>query len=242
MCPPERIRLEPPPAEVVARNLEVVRERIRACGRDPGEVTVVAVTKGFTSDAVNAALAAGIRDIGENYADELIGKAAAASGYEPLPVSGHEPPTSQVRWHYLGAIQRRRVKQLAPFVDCWQTVSREAEAEVIFKTAGRASVMIEIEATGIEGRNGCVPEAAEGLVGAARSLGLEVRGLMTVGPPGPPALSRSVFREVAALARQLDLPELSMGMSDDLEIAAQEGATMVRIGRALFGERERQAD
>lgn len=233
MCPSERTQLLPPPVEVVAANLDAVRGRIEACGRDPGKVTVVAVTKGFTAAAVEAALAAGICDIGENYADELLSKAQQ--------VSGSAPSAGVVRWHYLGAIQRRKVKQLVPLVDCWQTVSRLVEAQALFRLAGRASVMIEVEATGIEGRNGCALEASGELVAAAQSLGLEVRGLMTVGPPGPPELSRAVFRGTAAVARELGLRELSMGMSDDLEIALEEGATMVRVGRALFGEREQRA-
>lgn len=233
MAPPERVQIPPPPAQVVAQNLDRLRRRIEACGRDPDEVTIVAVTKGFTADAVKEALAAGICDIGENYAQELIGKAAVLSQSAPSP--------GPLRWHFLGAIQRRRVKQLVPVVDCWQTVSRLVEAQEISQLAGRVCVMIEVEATGIAGRNGCAPEVAGELVVAVQSLGLEVRGLMTVGPPGAPELSRFVFRRTAALARELGLRELSMGMSDDLEIALDEGATMVRVGRALFGDRELRA-
>jgi len=220
----------PPPAEVVADNLETVRARIVACGRDPEGVTIVAVTKGFTRDAICHAVAAGIYDIGENYVDELLAKARAAG--EPAS------PAGALRWHYLGAIQRRRVKQLAPVVGCWQTVSRFVEAEAIFRLAPGTTVMVEVEATGLAGRNGCAPHETGALVEAARSLGLDVRGLMTVGPPGPPELSREVFRTTAALAGDLGLAELSMGMSDDLEIALEEGTTMVRVGRALFGERD----
>jgi uncharacterized pyridoxal phosphate-containing UPF0001 family protein len=218
---------------VVAKRLEEVRRRIEAGGADPARVTVVAVTKGFDSEAVAAALAAGIADIGENYADELLRKAARASV--------RTPETSlDARWHFLGAIQRRKVKELAPVVDCWQTVSRVAEGEEIARRFGSSTVMVEVETTGIPGRNGCEPAAVAELVGALRDLGLDVRGLMVVGPPGPPEGSRASFRTAARLAGELGLFELSMGMSGDLEVAVEEGATMVRIGRALFGERADQ--
>lgn len=216
--------------EVVAENLAKVRGRIERCGTDPDDVTIVAVTKGFTVAAVTAALRAGLLDIGENYADELIRKAQETS-------SGQSLEAPRARWHYLGAIQRRKVKELAPIVDCWQTVSRLSEGEEIVERSGSASVMVEIEMTGIPGRNGCAPESAAGLVGALGGLGLVVRGLMVVGPPGPAEGSRPLFRTAARLAADLGLRDLSMGMSDDLEVAVQEGATVVRIGRALFGER-----
>jgi uncharacterized pyridoxal phosphate-containing UPF0001 family protein len=217
----------------VVEHLEVVRRRIEACGRDPAEVTIVAVTKGFTPAAAAVALSAGVADIGENYADELLHKAATISETPEGPV--------RARWHYLGAIQRRKVKDLAPVVDCWQTVSRVAEAEAIAGHAGAATVMVEVETTGLPGRNGCPPSATGELVCAMRGLGLEVRGLMVMGPPGPPELSRETFRIAARLGAELGLRDLSMGMSGDLEVAVEEGATIVRVGRALFGQRARQA-
>ncbi|MGD0320541.1 MAG: YggS family pyridoxal phosphate enzyme [Acidimicrobiales bacterium] len=224
-----RKELAPPAAQAVAEHLEAVRRRIETCGRDPAQVTIVAVTKGFSHAAVAAALAAGVSDIGENYADELLHKAAV--------VFATPDGTVSARWHYLGAIQRRRVRDLAPVVHCWQTVSRAAEAEAIAGRAGAAKVMVEVDTTGLPGRNGCSPSATPALVSVSRDLGLEVRGLMAMGPPGPPELSREAFRTTARLAAELGLPELSMGMSGDLEVALEEGATIVRVGRALFGER-----
>jgi len=227
-----REELAPPAPQVVAEHLEAVRRRIETSGRDPAQVTIVAVTKGFSHAAVAAALAAGVTDIGENYADELLHKAAATSATPEGAIGA--------RWHYLGVIQRRRVKDLAPVVDCWQTVSRVAEAEAIAGRAGAAEVMVEVETTGLPGRNGCPPSATPELVGVLRDLGLEVRGLMAMGPPGLPELSREAFRTTARLATDLGLLELSMGMSGDLEVALEEGATIVRVGRALFGERARR--
>jgi hypothetical protein len=213
-----------------------LRRRIEAAVRDPAGVRVVAVTKGFAAGAVEAARAAGLYDIGENYADEFLAKVrdmAPASGGASNADEG-SPPT---RWHYLGAIQRRRVRMLAPVVSCWQTVCRVSEGEAIAARAAGATVFVEVETTGIPGRNGCAPSEVPALVTSLRGAGLDVRGLMTVGPPGPTEESRPSFRITAELARELGLPEVSMGMTDDLEVALSEGSTMLRVGRALFGER-----
>ena len=228
---PKQPRLEPPSSQVVAERLDSVRKRIEAVGRDPDRITIVAVTKGFTAAAATAALAAGVVDIGENYSVELLHKAQVISG-----AHGAAP---LARWHYLGAIQRRRIKDLAPVVDCWQTVCRVAEGEAVAARAGRATLMVEVETTGLPGRNGCPPHGVGELVRALRGLGLEVRGLMTVGPNGPAERSRTAFRTVARLGEEVGVADLSMGMSDDLEVALEEGATMIRVGRALFGDRGR---
>jgi hypothetical protein len=225
-----------PPAEVVAARVVALRHRIEDAGRDPADVRIVAVTKGFTAGAIDAARAAGLYDIGENYADEFLAKRAdvSSAGGGPPDAPEAPPPT---RWHYLGAIQRRRVRMLAPVVSWWQTVSRVSEGEAIASRAPGATVLVEVETTGIPGRNGCAPSEVPALVTTLRAAGLDVRGLMTVGPPGPPDESRRSFRVTAELARALGLPEVSMGMTDDLEAALSEGSTMLRVGRALFGER-----
>lgn len=231
-----RLAVSPPPvpgrppssADEVGARLEEARRRIAAAGGDPAAVTVVAVTKGFTAAAVAAALAAGIRDIGENYAAEIVAKSMELA----LPPGAGDPC-----WHYLGTIQRRRVGALAPVVSCWQTLARAAEGEAIARRAPGARVLVEVETTGLPGRNGCPPARVPDLVATLAALGLQVTGLMTIGPPGPAEDSRDGFRRTARLAAELGLAELSMGMTDDLEIGVAEGATMVRIGRGLFGER-----
>jgi hypothetical protein len=209
---------------VVAARIEDVWRRVRETGRDPATVRLVAVTKGFDAGAVTAALAAGITDIGENYAAELLGKAAALAGASP-------------RWHFLGAVQRRRVRDLAPVVGCWQTLARVVEGEAIAARAPGARVLVEVEVSGLPGRNGCPPSAVPGLVRALETLDLDVGGLMVVAPPGPAEVARDAFRTTARLAADLGLEELSMGMTQDLDVALEEGATMVRVGRALFGPR-----
>ena len=185
---------------------------------------VVAVTKGFGPEAVLAARQAGLVDLGENYAAELVGKAAADAGDDG------------VVWHFLGAIQRNKVAQLAPLVGLWQSVARAAEGERIARFAPGARVLVQIETTGLAGRNGCPPDAAAGLVAELRDVGLDVRGLMTVAAPGESA-ARDAFATLGRLADHLGLEERSMGMTDDLEVAVAAGSTMVRIGRALFGAR-----
>jgi uncharacterized pyridoxal phosphate-containing UPF0001 family protein len=213
-------------AEDVADRLAGVRQRIASATSDPSSVTVIAVTKGFGDDAVRAALGAGIVDIGENYADELVAKAAAIDDREAVP-----------RWHFLGSIQRNKVARLAPLVACWQGVSRLEEGRAIAKRRPGAGVLIQVDIAGIPGRGGCEPAGVPGLVSAVRDQGLAVAGLMAVGPPGPPEGSRAGFRAVTALADRLDLPVRSLGMTEDLEVAVAEGSTMVRIGRGLFGDR-----
>jgi PLP dependent protein len=198
-----------------------VRRRIVQAGGDPERVRVIAVTKGFGPDAVRAARGVGLADLGENYAAELEAKA-------PGP-----PGTS---WHFLGAVQRNKVRALAPLVEVWQGVARTAEGERIARFAPGARVLIQVDYTGLPGRNGCPPGDVSDLAAALGRLDLRVQGLMTVAPPDATA-AQAAFRSVGQLADALGLPERSMGMSDDLEAAVAAGSTMVRLGRALFGER-----
>jgi uncharacterized pyridoxal phosphate-containing UPF0001 family protein len=228
----------PPPAVVAAR-LEDVWRRVRASGRDPATVRLVAVTKGFDVTAVTAALAAGVTDIGENYATELMAKAAELTARDAGDDGAGDGPGNGAspRWHFLGAVQRRRVRDLAPVVGCWQTLARAVEGEAIAGRAPGARVLVEVETSGLPGRNGCRPTLVPDLVRQLQALDLDVAGLMVVAPPGPLEEARAAFRTTARLAADLGLAELSMGMTEDLEVALEEGATMVRVGRALFGPR-----
>jgi pyridoxal phosphate enzyme (YggS family) len=212
-------------AQGVAERLAEVRSRIEAAGGDPQAITVVAVTKELGAEAVEAALAAGLRDVGENRADELREKAAAIS-------------SGTVRWHYLGRVQRNKVARLAPVVSLWQGVDRPAAGAEIARRAPGAAVLVQVNVSGEPQKHGCRPEDAAALVDQLQRLGLDVRGLMAVGASGPPDAARPGFRLLRTRADELGLPERSMGMTDDLEIAVEEGTTMVRIGRALFGERQ----
>jgi hypothetical protein len=216
----------------VADRVAEARSRIEAAAPDPSRVRLVAVTKGFGPDAVRAALSAGVTDIGENYADELVGKAGALAASGGEPGSGPDP-----RWHFLGAVQRNKVARLAPLVACWQSVARIEEGRAIARRHPGASILVQVDVVGGQGRNGCHPEAVAELVTALRDEPLDVAGLMTIGPPGPAEASRPAFALVRDLAIGLGLAECSMGMTDDMDVALAEGSTMIRLGRALFGER-----
>jgi pyridoxal phosphate enzyme (YggS family) len=223
-----RSTVSPPPIDpgLVVEQVEQVRQVIAAQSADPSSVRLVAVTKGFGPEAVRAAVGAGVTDIGENYADELVAKAGTAAA-ESLPV----------RWHFLGSIQRNKVARLAPVVAWWQGVARIEEGRSIAARSPGATVLVQVDVAGLPGRGGCRPEEVPHLVEQLREENLEVAGLMTVGPPGSPEAARPGFRVVSALADRLHLPERSMGMSDDYPVALTEGSTMVRIGRRLFGDR-----
>lgn len=211
---------------VLCERLDEVRRRI-AKHRDPSDVVIVAVTKRFGVAAANAARASGLLDIGENYADELIEKADALN----------EAPGPTARWHLIGGIQRRTLSRLARVVTLYQSLDRAAEATAVARHAPGAAVLIEVDTTGLEGRAGVAPDAVAPLVVFARDAGLDVRGLMTVAVPADDTAARTTFRTVRSLADSLGLAVVSMGMSDDYEIAVEEGSTMVRLGRVLFGPR-----
>jgi uncharacterized pyridoxal phosphate-containing UPF0001 family protein len=139
-------------------------------------------------------------------------------------------------WHFLGAVQRNKVGALAPLVGVWQSVARVSEGARIARFHPGATVLVQVDSTGLPGRNGCQPAEVDELVRRLRDQGLDVRGLMTVAAPGV-AAADVAFGLVARLADDLGLEERSMGMSDDLEAAVRAGTTMVRLGRALFGAR-----
>ncbi|MEN3315306.1 MAG: dependent protein [Acidimicrobiaceae bacterium] len=211
----------------VADRLARVRERISAAGGSPDRVTVVAVTKGHGPEAATAAVAAGLTDVGENYAAE-----AAATG-----AALRAGPEAGVRLHFLGRVQRNKVRTLAGVVDLWQGVDRLAAGREIAKRSPGASVLVQLDVSGEATKNGCPPAEAPRLVEDLDAMGLDVRGLMAVGPTGPPEAARPGFAGLVAMAERLGLPERSIGMTDDLEVAVGEGATMIRVGRALFGPR-----
>ena len=211
--------------EAVGRRLEVLRDRIEqtSAGRP---VAVVAVTKGFDVDAVEVALDLGLTTVGENYAQELLAKVEALAATASAPV-----------WHFLGRLQRNKVRQLAPHVGLWQSVDRSELLDEIGRRAPGASVLVQVNLSGEAQKGGAAMDEIPGLVAHGRSLDLDVQGLMGVGPAGSPEDARPGFRALVALADQLELPVRSIGMSADVEVAVQEGATLVRVGTALFGPR-----
>jgi PLP dependent protein len=211
--------------ELVGDRLAAVRQRIQHVGGDPRAITLVAVTKDFGMDAVQAAIENGVTDVGESRADQLVDKATALDAHADL------------RWHFLARVQRNQVRRIAPHVHLWQAVDRVAAGQEIAKRAPGAGVLVQVNVSGEPQKHGAAEADVPALVEALDGLGLDVRGLMAVGPTGAPEAARPGFRGITALANRLALPVRSMGMTDDLEVAVQEGTTMLRIGRGLFGER-----
>jgi pyridoxal phosphate enzyme (YggS family) len=212
-------------ARIVA-NLATVHDRIAAVGRD--DVRVVGITKRHPVEVVRAAVAAGLSDLGENYAQELAGKAAETADLD-------------IRWHFVGQLQSNKVRLLAPHVALYQTVDRPSVVAELARRAPGAAVLVQVDLAGIAGRGGCRWDEVDGLVGAAAAGDLDVAGLMGVAPPpdgpGGRAAVRDAFARLAAVQRELGLRELSIGMTADLDEALAAGATMVRLGTALFGLR-----
>lgn len=219
----------------LTERLAVVRGRIAAAAPEPARVRLVAVTKGFGIDVVRAALAAGLVDFGESYVQELVSKATEIE----RAVAGAADPDAEVvpRWHAIGRLQRNKVRKAAPHVALWHSVDRLALGAEIARWAPGAAVLVQVNTSGEATKGGCEPAMAAGLVEGLVDLGLDVRGLMTIAPAGPPEGARPAFRAARELRDRLGLSELSMGMSGDLEVALAEGATIVRVGSGLFGPR-----
>jgi pyridoxal phosphate enzyme (YggS family) len=227
---------------MIRANVDALRCRIEtACkraGRTPDEVRLVAVAKTFPAEDIREAHRAGIQDIGENYVQELLAKR------EPLAAE-------EIRWHFLGHLQKNKVRQIAPWISLIHAVDSRGVAEEIDRRAAQAGrvidVLVEVNTTGEETKFGVSPDAT---VSFCRSLDglahLRVAGLMTIGPFLPDAEgSRPMFRTLRQLRDEarslgqanLTMQHLSMGMSGDFEVALEEGATLIRIGTAIFGPR-----
>lgn len=224
-------------ATVVARNVAAVRERIaRACeraGRDPHEVTLVAVSKTFGPEAILAAFESGVTDFGENRVQEAIPKFEAVHS-----VLGPQP--SALVTHLVGHLQTNKVRAALGAFAILHAVDSERLLRAINAAAtSPVRLMIEVNVSGEATKYGIPPAQLPVLLGTAASLrNVRVEGLMTVAPRvSDPAETRPVFRELANLAPKHGLESLSMGMTEDFEVAIEEGATHVRVGRAIFGDR-----
>ena len=222
--------LLPSDADVVAvaANLATVRASIERTGRDPDTVRIVAVTKGQPASIVRAALAVGLVDVGENYADELVTKAEALTG-----------AALTVRWHFQGRLQTNKINRLIPHVWLWQTVDSSDRALALAARAPGAKVLVQVDLSGDPGRSGVAPDTVSRVVAQCHDGGLDVLGLMCVAPlpAGGAPDPASAFAQVSQMADELGLEHRSMGMSDDFEAAVRAGSTIIRIGSALFGAR-----
>lgn len=227
-------------SEPIAARLAEVRARIeraaRAAGRDASGVRLLAVSKTKPAQAIREAYAAGQRDFGENYVQELADKAAELADL------------AELRWHMIGHLQRNKAKVVAKLATAVHTVDSVRLADELGKRAaeagrGRLTVLVEVNVGGEAQKSGCAPDQLEGVLAAIeRAPSLALFGLMTVPPhTDDPAGARPVFDQLVALrdahGGAARLPELSMGMTHDLEQAVAAGATWVRVGTAIFGER-----
>jgi pyridoxal phosphate enzyme (YggS family) len=229
----------------IAENIARVRERMRVAavraGRDPGSITLMAVSKTFPAESIREAYGAGIRVFGENRVQEFAGKAGAL----------HD--LADVRWHMIGHLQSNKAGKAAELfhvVDSVDSLKLAEKLDEAARTAGRKlRVLVEINVGGEAAKTGIGSDSAEldRLLGEmARLQHLEVRGLMTVPPyTEDPQGARPYFRRLRELRDQIagrhlpgvGMDELSMGMSHDFEVGIEEGSTCVRVGSAIFGHR-----
>ncbi len=210
--------------------LSLVRDRVAAAahrvGRDPAEVTIVAISKGRSPEQVQKLYDAGHRHFGENRADEFVDKVSV------LP--------DDIVWHFVGTIQSRKVRHIAPVASWVHSLDRGKLVRTFAEQSGAGRHLIQVNVAGEERKHGIAPEAAGELLAIATDAGLHVAGLMVIPPlPERPEDSRRWFVELRELRDRLATPDvplraLSMGMTDDFEVAVEEGATFVRIGRAIF--------
>lgn len=214
-----------------AEVMERVTDAAETAGRSPGDITVVAVSKTMSPDDILAVYEQGHRDFGENRASELAEKA------DDLP--------GDIRWHFVGALQSNKARMVRDVVDLLHSMDRRSLAKAWMKGKGLAPPVLiqvnvgdELQKSGVDVDE--VPSALEWM----QTMGLDVRGLMAIPPlPETPEDSRKHFVTLREMRDQLvaqhpSLVELSMGMTDDFEVAIAEGASIIRVGRAIFGPRK----
>jgi pyridoxal phosphate enzyme (YggS family) len=229
---------------MIAENIQKIKGRValacRRADRDPEDVRLVAVSKTFPSTRIEEAARSGVADFGENYIQELLEKREAVGS---MPV----------RWHFIGHLQTNKVKYIAGWIHLIHSVERIGLAKEIDRRAAQSGrvidVLVEVNTTGEESKYGVRPEETVGFVRQLEEFRhLHVAGLMTIGPFLPdPEGSRPMFQtlrhlkdELAALHQENVTPRhLSMGMTGDFEVAIEEGATIIRIGTAIFGRRHK---
>ncbi len=221
-------------------NLLKIRERVdksaRSAGRNPSEVTLVAVTKKVDIKLIREAVKGGVRVLGGNYIQESEEKIAGLK-------------RSDVKWHFIGKLQKNKVKTAVTLFDMIETVdSVKLAAEISKRATHPIDVLLQINIAGEETKGGVLPaEASKLAAGIAALKDINLKGLMMIPPRSDdPGVTRAYFTTLRRIAERINseripgvnLTELSMGMSSDFEIAIEEGATIIRVGRALFGERD----
>jgi PLP dependent protein len=219
--------------EGLAERLAAVRQRIDRAAerarRDPAEILLLAVTKVFPAAAIREAYDLGLREFGENYVQEFEGKAPELGGLDGA------------RFHLIGHLQSNKSAKAAELFQEIQTIDSAKLARRLNDAGRPLDVMIEVKLSEEEAKSGVDPAQLPALIAGIRACAhLSLRGLMTMPPwSEDPEAPRSIFRTLRELGAEHGLPELSMGMSNDLETAIEEGSTCVRVGTALFGHRKK---
>lgn len=213
--------------EAVRRNLAAARERVeraaQRAGRDPAGVEILVAVKYVGADDIDTLADAGVTLVGENRAQDLLEKVARAPG--------------RLRWHFIGALQSRKVRQIVPHVELIHSVASDS----VLRELGRHAppgfeILVEVNVAGEAGKAGIDPRELDAFIARAP---VAVVGLMTMPPlAADPQASRPHFAALARLAAERGLPQLSMGTSQDFEVAVEEGATIVRIGTIILGDRD----
>lgn len=229
---------------MISDTLDTIRGRIaRACersGRDPGEVTLVAIAKTFPSERIREAVRAGVHDVGENYVQELLQKRDELAG-------------ENITWHFVGHLQTNKVKNIAGWISLIHAVDSPDVVREIDRRAAAAGrtieCLIEVNTTGESSKFGLRPDQTAAFVAGLKGFEhVTIGGLMTIGPFLPdPEGSRPMFRRLREIREEIagmripnaPMQRLSMGMTGDFEIAIEEGATLIRIGTAIFGPRKK---
>ena len=226
----------------IAERLRAVRQRVAAAavgaGRDPSEILLVVVTKEVDAGRIREAISAGAVDLGENRAQDLTRKMEELAGVSPAP-----------RWHFIGTLQRNKVRLVAGRTVMIHSVDSVELGEAIARRASglglEQDALVEVNVSGEASKHGVDPADAWRVVASLSGVtGIRLRGLMTIAPAGLPAAARTAFARLRDLRDELrdelgggSLEHLSMGMTSDFEVAIEEGATIVRIGTAIFGPR-----
>jgi len=219
--------------ETLAERLDAVRERIARAAqrtqRNSSDITLLAVSKLFPATAIREAYALGLREFGENYVQELEGKAPEVRDLEGA------------RFHLIGHLQSNKAGKAADLFQVIQTVDSPKLARRLGEAGRRIEVMLEVKLSPEQAKSGADPEELPGLIEAVGGCAnLRLAGLMSMPPwSDDPEASRPYFRRLRELAERHGVAGLSMGMSHDLEVAIEEGSTCVRVGTALFGERRK---
>lgn len=229
---------------MIGANIQQIRNRIawrcQVAGRNPGEIILLAVSKTFSADNVAEAVHHGVRDIGENYVQELLRKRSSLT-------------EDVIRWHFIGHLQSNKVKQIIDWIYLIHAVDTVGLATEVNHRAGSAhrtvDILLEVNTTGEQSKFGLQPERTVEFVKKLQALeNIRICGLMTIGPFLPdPEGSRPMFRQLRLLKdeianlrqRNVSMQHLSMGMTGDFEVAIDEGATILRIGTAIFGSRKK---